>query len=153
MTRNFRNSSNGCVSCRIEWQRGRFSRAFPWLAFLLATVSTLLSGLDWAWKVFLVVLWLFESYRAHQSMQGWTQGTLRIDTDGTERQVRIRGAVVTDFHLSRRSRWLVLRWRDAAGRRKALCLWPGDVSVPALRELRQAFDVHVDAAHTPLLST
>jgi hypothetical protein len=119
----------------------------------LATVSTLLSGLDWAWKVFLVVLWLFESYRAHQSMQGWTQGTLRIDTYGTERQVRIRGAVVTDFHLSRRSRWLVLRWRDAAGLRKALCLWPGDVSVPALRELRQAFDVHVDAAHTPLLST
>ena len=99
------------------------------------------------------MLWLFESYRTHQSMQGWSQGMLRIDSDSTERQVRIRGAKVTDFHLSRRGRWLVMRWRDGAGRRKALCLWPGDVSVPALRELRQAFDVHVDAAHTPLLST
>lgn len=149
MTRKFRNSSNGCESCRIEWRKGRFSRAFALLALMAAASATWFSGLDFVWKVFLTLIWMFEAGRGYQAGVGWDAGVIEIDQD----RARVRGAVVNRFKVTVRGRCVLLSWRDALGRNKTLCLWPGDVSATHLRELRQTLDAPVDAPHTPLLST
>lgn len=153
MTRNYRNSSIECASCRIEWCKGRLSRVLPWSAFALATVATCVSGLDIALKGVLSLIWLFEALRAHQAMSGWHTGVLQWDKNESGLQIRVRGGRVSGFRLNMRGQWVLLAWRDAAMRRKSLLLCPGDLSAAALRELRSLRDTGVDAVHTPLLST
>ena len=153
MTRKFRNSLSGCESCRIEWYKGRVSRLFPWWAFGLAATATWVSGVDVGWKVFLTLAWLFEAVRAGQAASGFHAGTVQVDWDADGMHVRVQGAPVSAFNASRRGKCLLMHWRDRGGRRRAVCLWPGEVSSTALRELRRALAAPVDATHTPLLST
>lgn len=152
MTQTFRNFSNGCASCRIEWRKGRCSRAFPAFAFALSVMSIGLSGLDWPLKTIGCVLTALEAWRAHQAARTHGAGTLVVESNAQGVCYRVCGARVSDFVACQRNAWWVWTWRDRAGRKRSLFLWPGDIAPAAVRELRQKRDAPVDAAHTHLLS-
>lgn len=126
-------SSNASAPCRIEWRPSRWLTAALWSLALLAPLSLWASGLPgpMAWPLALCAAggaaWSALRHRRAAPL------SILVPADG---EVTVAGQAVEGFEVIWRGALAFLSWRDGAGRRRRLALWP-DVLAPATRrELR-----------------
>ena len=139
-----RRSSGTSVPCRLEWRPSRQVGALLFALALLAPSCLIQSDLPraWAWPLAGIAAWVgLRDARRYLRMQ---PRSLLVPAG--------RGVATCDGQCIRllRLRWrgplAFLDWRDAAGRRHRIALWPDTLDRAVRRELELAMQRREAAA-------
>ena len=129
-------SSNGSVSCRLEWRPSRWVIGMLALLGILAAFSILASEMPRlaAWPLALSAL-AFGWWRA------WRESRLparEFFLPGNGLPVMLDGAPIESVEVQWRGSLAFVRWQGRGGRSRHLSWWPDTLPAARRRELRLA---------------